>query len=297
MENKILLIVNPVAGSGNIKKDINHIIENFKNSGFKVDTEFTTPEKNAEKLVEENANDGEIIVAAGGDGTLNEVVNGITKYQKDVKMGFIPFGTTNDFARTLNIPIDKFSLSKGINKTIEKKCDTGIFNGTYFNYVSAFGIFAKTSFSTQRKLKNKFGRLAYLSQGTIDFIEEESTVHLKIMTDDQIIEDDFEYGSISNSQYIGGFKLFKNEEFSINDGEFEVILIKKTKNKAELLKTYTGLINQIRDKNVIFFKTSKLTIEADQPMQWSLDGEYAETNGKIEIKNIKNNINILTMKD
>ena len=117
------------------------------------------------------------------------------------------------------------------------------------------------------------------------------------MSDGKIIEDDFEYGSISNSQYIGGFKMFKNEEFSINDGEFEVILIKKTKNKAELLKTYTGLINQIRDKNVIFFKTSNLTIEADQPMQWSLDGEYAETNGKIEIKNIKNNINILTMKD
>ena len=164
MENKILLIVNPVAGSGNIKKDVSHIIENFNNSGFEVDTEFTTPEKNAEKIVEEKANDGEIIVAAGGDGTLNEVVNGITKFQKNVKMGFIPFGTTNDFARTLNIPIDKFSLSKEINKTIEKKCDTGNFNGIYFNYVSAFGTFAKTSFSTQRKFKNKFGRLAYLSQ-------------------------------------------------------------------------------------------------------------------------------------
>lgn len=164
MENKILLVVNPVAGNGTIGKDIDQIIENFKDSGFQVETEYTTLENGAERIVEEKAVDGKIVVAVGGDGTLNEVVNGVTKAHKNVKMGFIPFGTTNDFARSLNIPTDKYLLSKEINNTIEKKCDTGKFNNTYFNYVSAFGTFAKTSFTTERKLKNRYGWLAYLSQ-------------------------------------------------------------------------------------------------------------------------------------
>lgn len=295
MENNLLLVVNPVAGNGNIKKDIPQIVNNFEKSGYNVQTEYTTIENNAEIIIEAKAKDGEVVVAIGGDGTLNEVVNGIIKSNKNVKIGFIPFGTTNDFAKSLNIPSDRFTLSKKINNAIEKSCDTGVFNGKYFNYVSAFGTFANTSFSTERELKNKFGRLAYLSKGTKDFLEEENVAHLKIIADDKKIEDDFEFVSISNSQYIGGFKMFKNDEFSFNDGEFEVILIKKTKNKAELLKTYTGLINHIRDKNVIFFKTSKLKIESNQQMYWSLDGEKVETLGNIEINNINNNINFLTL--
>ena len=99
-----------------------------------------------------------------GDGTLNEAVNGVTKGHKNVRLGFIPYGTTNDFARSLNIPIDKYALSKRINDTVVRKCDTGKFNDFYFNYVSAFGTFATTSFSTERKMKNKFGWLAYLGQ-------------------------------------------------------------------------------------------------------------------------------------
>ena len=146
MEKKVLLIVNPVAGLGNIKKDINKIINNFENLGYKTEIEYTTLEKNGESIVQEKVNDGEIVVAVGGDGTLNEVVNGVLKNGKKVKMGFI------------------FLFSKEINNTIEKTCDIGKFNEKYFNYVSAFGTFAKTSFSTQRKLKNRFGRLAYLGQ-------------------------------------------------------------------------------------------------------------------------------------
>ena len=120
MEKKVLLIVNPVAGLGNIKKDINKIINNFENVGYKTEIEYTTLEKNGESIVQEKVNDGEIVVAVGGDGTLNEVVNGVLKNGKKVKMGFIPLGTTNDFAKTLNIPTDKYLFSREINNTIEK---------------------------------------------------------------------------------------------------------------------------------------------------------------------------------
>ena len=278
MEKKILLVVNPVAGKGTTSKDINQIKENFEMSGFEVETKLTTLDNSAEKIVEKSDSKEDIIVAIGGDGTLNGVVNGVTKSKKNVKLGFIPFGTTNDFARTLKIPTDRFFLSKNINDFKYKKCDTGKFNEKYFNYVSAFGVFAETSFSTSRKEKNKFGRLAYIRTGTKNFIEGE-----------------FEYGSISNSKYIGGFQLFKEDEINIDDGEFEVILIKKTKNKAELLRTYTKLAMQVRDDNVIYTKAKNITIQSDKKMVWSLDGEEVLSGDKIEINNLKNNISILTL--
>jgi len=295
MEEKILLIVNPVAGKGNIKKDVKIMKNNFEESGCKVEIEYTTIEKNAEKIVEEKIEDNTIVVAVGGDGTLNEVVNGVTKLDKNIRIGFIPLGTTNDFARTLKVPTDKFKLSQNITNTKNKECDTGMFNGKCFNYVSAFGVFAQTSCSTDRKQKNKFGRLAYLNKGTKDFIELNESYHLKITTDDRQIEGEFEYGSISNSKYIGGFQLFKENEVDVDDGKFEVLLIKKTKNKAALLGTYAKLIMQIRDENVIYFKTSKLKIDTTEKMHWSLDGEPEESNGPVHIENINKNISILTI--
>lgn len=295
MEKKILLVVNPVAGKGTTSKDINQIKENFEMSGFEVETKLTTLDNSAEKIVEKSDSKEDIIVAIGGDGTLNGVVNGVTKSKKNVKLGFIPFGTTNDFARTLKIPTDRFFLSKNINDFKYKKCDTGKFNEKYFNYISAFGVFAETSFSTSRKEKNKFGRLAYIRTGTKNFIETEQAYHLKVTLDGEVIEGDFEYGSISNSKYIGGFQLFKEDEININDGEFEVILIKKTKNKAELLRTYTKLAMQVRDDNVIYKKAKNITIQSDKKMVWSLDGEEVLSGNKIEINNLKNNISILTL--
>ena len=268
MEKKILLVVNPVAGKGTTSKDINQIKENFEMSGFEVETKLTTLDNSAEKIVEKSDSKEDIIVAIGGDGTLNGVVNGVTKSKKNVKLGFIPFGTTNDFARTLKIPTDRFFLSKNINDFKYKKCDTGKFNEKYFNYVSAFGVFAETSFSTSRKEKNKFGRLAYIRTGTKNFIETEQAYHLKVTLDGEVIEGDFEYGSI---------------------------LIKKTKNKAELLRTYTKLAMQVRDDNVIYKKAKNITIQSDKKMVWSLDGEEVLSGNKIEINNLKNNISILTL--
>lgn len=295
MSKKVLLIVNPVAGNGKIEKDIQKIENNLKKSGFNTKVEFTSIENNAEQIVSNKAQNDDLLLAIGGDGTLNEIVNGATKLHKKVKIGFIPLGTTNDFAKTLNIPTNKFKISKNFKNLKETKCDTGLFNGTYFNYVSSFGPFAKTSYSTNRKMKNRFGRLAYIVNGTRSFIEESIDHHLKIYADDNIIEDDFSYGSISNSNYIGGFKMFKDDEVDINDGKFEVLLIKKQKNKADLLKTYSKLINQKRDENVIYLKASKLKIETQEKMEWSLDGELKQTDGTIEILNVVNNINFLTM--
>lgn len=295
MNDKILIVANPVAGKGKVKKDVRIIKKNFEDSGCQVLIRYTTKNVNAEEIVKTEIDDKDIVVAVGGDGTLNEVVNGVTKSKKKVRVGFIPLGTTNDFARTLKVPTNKYKLSQNIDKAKNIECDTGFFNGKCFNYVSAFGVFAQTSCSTDRKEKNRFGRLAYLRKGTEDFFKINESYHLKIITDNEVIEDDFEYGSISNSKYMGGFQLFKEDEVEVNDGKFEVLLIKKTKNKAALLGTYAKLIMQIRDENVIYLRTSKLNIETTEKIKWSLDGEAEISTGPVEIKNLNKNISIITM--
>ncbi|MBP3463426.1 MAG: diacylglycerol kinase family lipid kinase [Clostridia bacterium] len=295
MNDKILIVANPVAGKGKVKKDVRIIKKNFEDSGYQVITKYTTKNVNAEEIVKSEIDDKDIVVAVGGDGTLNEVVNGVTKSNKKVRIGFIPLGTTNDFARTLKVPTNKYKLSQNIDKTKNIECDTGSFNGKCFNYVSAFGVFAQTSCNTDRKEKNRFGRLAYLRKGTEDFFKINESYHLKITTDNEVIEDDFEYGSISNSKYMGGFQLFKEDEVKVNDGKFEVLLIKKTRNKAALLGTYAKLIMQIRDENVIYLRTSKLNIETTEKIKWSLDGESETSTGPVEIKNLNKNISIITM--
>lgn len=295
MKKEILLIVNPCSGKGKVNKYVPEICDNLEKQGYELEVIYTSETNNGEKIIENYIRYIDAVVVCGGDGTLNEVINGIIKSNKKIDVSFIPFGTTNDFARTLKIPTDRFFLSKNINDFKYKKCDTGKFNEKYFNYVSAFGVFAETSFSTSRKEKNKFGRLAYIRTGTKNFIETEQAYHLKVTLDGEVIEGDFEYGSISNSKYIGGFQLFKEDEININDGEFEVILIKKTKNKAELLRTYTKLAMQVRDDNVIYKKAKNITIQSDKKMVWSLDGEEVLSGNKIEINNLKNNISILTL--
>ena len=292
---RMLFIYNPNAGTGRLKPKLAEVLDIFTKGGYEVTAYPTQKRYDAVEKIQESGNKYDLIVCSGGDGTLDETVTGMQLCDCKVPLGYIPAGTTNDFARTLKVPTNKYKLSQNIDKTKNIECDTGSFNGKCFNYVSAFGVFAQTSCNTDRKEKNRFGRLAYLRKGTEDFFKINESYHLKITTDNEVIEDDFEYGSISNSKYMGGFQLFKEDEVKVNDGKFEVLLIKKTRNKAALLGTYAKLIMQIRDENVIYLRTSKLNIETTEKIKWSLDGEAETSTGPVEIKNLNKNISIITM--
>mgnify|MGYP003296214052 CR=1 FL=1 len=299
MKKEILIIVNPCAGKGKINKYIPDICDNLEKQGYELEVVYTSEENNGEKIIENYIRYIDTVVVCGGDGTVNEVVNGIIKCNKKINLTFIPFGTTNDFAKTVKIPRRKIKLSKKLSKYEKKSIDIGSFNSKYFYYVAAFGMFTNISYETKQKDKNKLGRLAYFKEGLKSYkgVKKLKTYEATIVTDDEIIKDKFVYGSISNSISIGGFKWFKRNDFKINDGLFEIILIKKPKNFRGMLKILISILRKKYDqKNIFYIKSKHLKIDFEKPVEWTLDGEYGGKHKEILVENNKNKIGILVPK-
>ena len=195
--NEILMIVNPKAGKAKPNKYVPKIIQNFNDKGYKIDVKYTEIKNNATKIIKNYNKDYKILIVYGGDGTLNEAIQGL--YEINIK---------------------EYKL---------QKVDTGLVQNNIFNYVVSFGMFSKTSYATSRKMKNKFGRLAYILNG-IKEVFKYKTYDLKIEAEEKSLEGNFIYGSISNSKFIGGFNLFKNENIKLDDGDFEAIFVKTPRN-------------------------------------------------------------------
>lgn len=293
MKYKMLLITNPASGKGTIKKDLYKIVKNFKKLKFKVDLKYTNLDYNASQIVMNYDKDCDVIIVLGGDGTLNEVVTGLTKSNKKIKVGFIPIGTTNDFAKSLKIKRNRIELSKTILDKDVKDCDTGKINDKYFNYVAAFGVFTETSYATSREQKRKFGRLAYVFNGIKELFKIRKH-KAKIYADDMIITDDFIYGGISNSKSIAGFELYNKDEVDMSDGKFEAMFIRMPKNFFRKIKLgFDLLLKNRKNSDIICFKVSKIVIEVEEPVDWTMDGEYAGKYSVVKIENLQKNMAFL----
>lgn len=287
MSYNILMIVNPKAGKAKISKVTPEIIRNLQKQNYKVITRYTGKDKNARNIVKDYYEPYDIVLVCGGDGTLNEVVQGLYERNKKVFIAFIPVGTTNDFARSLGVSFDKFHISKYINQYEECSIDMGKFNNHVFNYAATFGVFSQTSYNTPTELKNRFGRFSYIITGIKELFNHKS-YKVKIATADRNIKGEFIYGSVTNSENIGGFKVFKRTDIEMDDGEFEVVLVKRPKNIfGLLLLALKMLCGFIEDKNVIFFKTSSIDFEFEKGTVWALDGERTERSKEISIINLK----------
>ena len=282
---KILMIVNPKAGKAKSKKYIENILINFKNNGYKVELEFTTPERNAKHIIEEHKLENEELIIWGGDGTLNETLVGLKNSNQKADIAFIPMGTTNDFARSLKVSFDELAVSKNLKKYKVKEIDAGLIDDMPFNYVVSMGLFSKASYQTSRKWKNRVGKLAYYINGIKEFFNYK-THKLKITIGEKVIEDEFIYGSVSNSRYMGGFPIFRKKDIKLDDGQFEVILAKAPKFRLYtfivVLKILTGALN---DKHIQFFRTSELKVEAIDGVDLSIDGEYGGNRKEFKIEN------------
>lgn len=290
MSRKVLILVNPKAGKAKIKKDIQEIEENLKRLNYGVVTKYTTKRVNGTEVIRNYDDDYDILIVCGGDGTLNEATQGLYEMKKKVFVGFIPTGTTNDFAKSLKVSFNKMDISTNINKYNYEKVDQGLFNERVFNYSATFGVFSKVSYRTSTKWKNKVGRLAYLGSATKEIFNIKP-YKMNIYTDEKNIEDEFIFGSVSNSNYIGGFNMFKDEEIKLNDGKFEVVLVKKPKNILDTAKAAIKIINgNFEDENIYYFKTSKIEMESEEQIDWSLDGEFGGKKDKVKIHNMKESI-------
>ena len=274
MKYKILMIVNPKAGKAKITKHITKIKENLENLNYIVEIKYTDKEKNANYIIKEYHEDYDILIISGGDGTLNEAISGLYEIGKKVFIGYIPNGTTNDFGKSLDVSFDILNISKKINEYNNSSVDIGLLNNKIFIYSATFGIFTKVSYKTSTKWKNRVGRLAYILSA-IKEVFNYKVYKLKVQVDDQKIEDEFIFGDISNSKYIGGFNMFKKQNVKLNDGKFEILLVKKPKNIVELLnlifKVLTGKKN---DKNIYYLQSNNVHIECTENIDWALDGEY-----------------------
>ncbi len=275
MDKKMLFVFNPCSGKGQIKTKLLEIIDIFVKGGYEVLVHPTQEPQDGYRQVKKFAPDVDLVVCSGGDGTLDEVVTALMEVEKEVPLGYIPAGSTNDFANSLSIPKDMAQAARAIVEGKCYSCDVGSFNEDTFVYVAAFGIFTDVSYQTDQNLKNLLGHLAYVLEGT-KRIFNVKTYHMKVTSNGETFEDDYIYGMVSNSRSVGGFKnLTAKRDVQMDDGLLEVTLIKRPRNPLELNEILVALVTQVDNTDLIeSFKTDHILLEAEEEISWTLDGEF-----------------------
>lgn len=287
MSIKVLTIINPTSGKGNIVDYAKEIKHNLEEQNMEVNIQLTKKGYNAKKIIADNIEGQDLVLICGGDGTFNEAISAIMESGIQISIAYIPLGTTNDLAKSLNMPIKDISITKKLLESKAKVLDIGKFNeNRYFTYIAAFGIMTDVSYKTSQKAKNKFGKLAYYMKAIKELIKI-PTYKVKIKFDEEELEGEFIYGGISNSMSIAGFRWFNEEDIDLSDGKFEAIFIRKPKK----LSGYFRLLNDFRHKDYmvnrdfVYFKASNIQIQTDENVAWTIDGEYAGDLNFVDIKN------------
>ncbi len=292
---KLLLIVNPCAGQRRAKRELADIVDVFNRGGFTVLTYITAGRGDAESACIRYADQVDRIVCCGGDGTFNETVSGVLKSGRQIPIGYIPAGSTNDFATSLNLSTTPRQAAADIVAGSPVKLDIGLFGQRYFSYVASFGAFTRTSYTTPQNLKNLLGHAAYVLSG----IQELSQLHacpLQVtLSDGQVIEDKFIFGAISNSTSVGGILSLSPELVDMADGKFELLLIRVPKDLFELHSCVRALQQPGYSSPLLtLLSTDRLTIRAPEDMPWTLDGEQADGHAVVEVSCLHHAISVYT---
>ncbi|NLM74662.1 MAG: YegS/Rv2252/BmrU family lipid kinase [Clostridiaceae bacterium] len=290
---KAAIVFNPCAGLKRANKYIGDIQELFKKYGYENNVYLTEKSGDGTKLTKEHAQDVDIVVCIGGDGTLNEVISGMLETGVKKPIGYIPAGSTNDFASSLKLARDIMKAARDIMEGKPQKFDVGCFNGRYFSYIASCGVFTKASYSTPQPRKNIFGHLAYVLEG-IKEIPHIQPVHLRVEANGQIYEDNYLFAGVCNSTSVGGILTLDSKKVNMNDGKFELILIKTPGNIAQLGQIIIALKNQDYETEMIeFCSAESFIVHSSEKTDWTLDGEYSKGSDIIEIKNLHNAVEII----
>ena len=284
---KLYFIFNLQSGKATIGSKLGSVIDMFTKAGYEVTARPTQERLDACAAAKYACNVGyDLIVCSGGDGTLNEVIQGVMKSEDKIPIGYIPAGSTNDFARGVGIP-------KGIEEAVQwiingkpYPCDIGSFNDKYFTYIAAFGAFIEVTYETSQQAKNMLGHAAYILNG-LTRLKSIKSYHMRVTYDTGTIEDDYIFGMVTNSSSVAG--LLSLSDFLLDDGLYEVTLIKTPSNPLDLQRIIHSLLNIDIDIDTAYiksFRTSKIKFECDEELQWTIDGEYG---GSYKVTNICNN--------
>ena len=298
MEQRVLLMVNPMAGRQKIRNELLYVVDTLTKAGYETII-YTTQGKDATRdLLAEKDSQFDRVICCGGDGTFNEILSATMHWNKRPILGYIPAGTTNDFAAGLKLPSDIREAAVNIVRGTPHTVDAGLFNTSYFSYVASFGAFTETSYSTPQNFKNALGHLAYILEG-IKEIPAFTPYTVCVEADGQIYKDSYIFGAVSNARSGGGILKISDSHVDLNDGVFEVMMIKMPKTLMDLSAIVTSLtsLNPLKyDPSMfLFLQTKELKITFEQEMVWSLDGERVSGGKEARIACIKDAFKILTV--
>lgn len=295
---KLLFVYNPRAGKEMLKPRLSDVLDIFVKAGYEVTVHPTQAYRDAYYQIKEyEVGKYDLIACSGGDGTIDEVATGMMKRRemgKDVApVGYIPAGTTNDFAKSLHIPRKPLAAADNAVKGVPFPCDIGKFNDSVFVYIAAFGIFTDVSYETDQAVKNVLGHMAYILEGAKRIFNIPS-YKIKVEYDGEVIEDEFIFGMVTNSRSVGGFSNMVGKNIVFDDGLFEVTLIKTPKNPIALQEIIAALlIEQVDTKHMYTFKTKKITFDSVEEIPWTLDGEFGGEQDYVEIENVQKAMEIM----
>ena len=290
---QLLLIINPGAGTKKAGKNLAAIISIFNCADYETRVYITQKHGDAIYAVKEFGPRMDLIVCCGGDGTLNETVTGIMEAKLDVKLGYIPAGSTNDFANSLKLSGDILTIAKQIVNGSEHQYDVGQFDDRYFTYVASFGAFTKASYATPSNIKNTLGHMAYILGG----IQELSNIraeHIRMELDGEVLEDDYLFGAVCNSTSLGGILTLDPSLVDMSDGKLELLLIRAPRDIQELHECIIALTTQKYNCGMITFRSAgSIHVETREALTWSLDGERMDAPTIFQIDAIKKRIKLI----
>ena len=291
---KLLLLMNPCSGKKKANPLLPDIISILNTAGYEVTVYVTAARTDATGITAQRGGEFDLIVCIGGDGTFNEVVCGLCSLNPKPPVAYIPAGSTNDFASSLQISRDILTATRDITLGKPHLLDIGLFNERYFSYIASFGAFTRTSYATPQSLKNLLGHTAYLLSG-IKEIASIRTHHLRFTTaEGQVYEDDYLFGAISNSTSVAGILTLDPKLVDMNDGRFELLLVRKPHSPLELSDCILSLKTQdYHSPMLTLISTPSVEIEAPEDMDWTLDGEHEPGRPHCSVRNLHSSVEII----
>ena len=284
-KRKLLMIINPKAGRTKSREPLFDACAAFSQAGYLLSVRTTHSPADAVRIAAEEGAEFDVVVAVGGDGTLNQVVSGLDHLEHPPLLGYIAQGSTNDFASTLNISKDPMAAAESIIHGEPRNLDVGFWNGRCFVYVASFGAFTRSSYTASQAAKNALGHYAYILEGMKDL----STLRpykVRITADGEVLDGEYLFGAVCNSISIGGLMKLSPERVVLDDGKFELLLIPNPKSAADLQNLVKALLNRQYDsEGLVFRHVSNIHLETEDELPWSLDGEYAPSCETVDIVN------------
>ena len=292
---KLLLILNPCSGKKKASHALADVVNVFNRGGYDVTVYITAARGDATKVVGQRAPEFDLVVCAGGDGTFNETISGLLAGGHDTPIGYLPAGGTNDFASSLHLSKNLVEAARDIVEGTPRRLDVGRFNDRYFSYVASFGAFTRASYATSQNVKNALGHLAYILSGIKELAYIRSRRLRFTLDDGRVLEDEYIFGAISNSTSVAGILTLSEDLVDMNDGVFELLLVRKPENLLELNDCVLALTTQDYHTPMLTFTSARsVEIEAPEDMDWTLDGEREPGSAHCRAENLHDAIRIVT---